>query len=115
MAGYSFIEKKDHRVGAIVVWISPIRLAANDLNFLLGFFIKYNTYMLPLHKAYFFITWSSKTLDNFLHKCIPNILPSNSNWRELGQFSGATSDLEAITETDTDQSSYTFLSYMTAA
>ena len=77
-AGFILPLTKFHWVGSFTVWISPIWLATKDLNFLLGFFTLYKTFMLSHQKADFFITWSPKTSDTS-HKCNPNITPSSSN------------------------------------
>ena len=52
----------------------------------------------------------TQTLETTWHICKPNIAPSNSNQGVLCAFSGATLDLQAMKEIDTDPSSYTFFS-----
>ena len=115
LAGFILSLTKFHWVGSIVVWISPLQLLTKDL-------IELSTWILyPVQNIHaiipenrLFTTWSPKTLDNTWHKCNLNVAPSSSNQGVLCAFSSATLDLQAMKETDTDTSSYTFLSYMTA-
>ena len=86
------------------MWISPIRLAASDLNFLIVFFVQYKTFMLAHQKTEFLITWLRKTFGTTFHKSNPNVALGSSNRGVLCVFSSATLELETMKETDKDPS-----------